>query len=114
MPTPWFSVATHFKGITEVHGLLGNPKILEMFRISGHPEVKEDETPWCAAFVGSCLRLAGYRSSGSLGARSYEGFGDDLKEEPKRGCIVVFWRESRKSQTTRSRSTTASAIANSM
>ena len=94
MPTSWFSVATHFRGITEVHGSLDNPKILEMFRISGHGEIKHDETPWCAAFVGACLRLAGYRSTGSLAARSYEKFGDDLKDEPKRGSIVVFWRGS--------------------
>jgi len=92
MPIPWFSVATHFRGITEVHGSVDNPKILEMFRISGHPEVKDDETPWCAAFVGACLRLAGYRSSGSLGARSYQRFGADLGSKPQRGCIVVFWR----------------------
>src|SRR5262245_17171851 len=92
MPIPWFSVATHFRGITEVHGSVDNPKILEMFRISGHPEIKDDETPWCAAFVGACLRLSGYRSSGSLGARSYQGFGEDLGSKAQRGCIVVFWR----------------------
>jgi uncharacterized protein (TIGR02594 family) len=89
---PWFSVATHFKGTTEVHGSMDNPQIVEMFRVSGHPEVKDDETPWCAAFVGACLRLSGFRSSGSLGARSYENFGEDLKNAPTRGCIVVFSR----------------------
>jgi uncharacterized protein (TIGR02594 family) len=89
---PWFSVATHFKGTTEVHGAMDNPQIVEMFRVSGHPEVKDDETPWCAAFVGACLRLSGFRSSGSLGARSYENFGQDLKNAPTRGCIVVFVR----------------------
>jgi uncharacterized protein (TIGR02594 family) len=92
MPTPWFSIATHLKGITEVHGSVDNPKIVEMFRVSGHPEIKDDETPWCAAFVGSCLRLSGYRSSGSLGARSYLRFGEDLGDKAQRGCIVVFWR----------------------
>jgi uncharacterized protein (TIGR02594 family) len=99
MPTPWFSVATHFKGITEVHGSVDNPKIVEMFRISGHSEIKDDETPWCAAFVGACLRLAGYRSSGSLGARSYQQFGEDLGDHPRRGCIVVFWRGNPKAGT---------------
>jgi uncharacterized protein (TIGR02594 family) len=99
MPTPWYSVAIHFKGLTEVHGALDNPVIVEMFRISGHPEVADDETPWCAAFVGACLRLAGYRSSGSLGARSYQGFGEDLGNEPRRGCIVVFSRGDPKAAT---------------
>jgi len=94
MPAPWFAVATHFKGLAEVHGATDNPKIVEMFRVAGHPEVKDDETPWCAAFVGACLRLSGYASSESVGARSYEHFGDDLRDRPQRGCIAVFWRES--------------------
>ncbi len=92
MQSPWFSVAGYFKGLSEVRGSVTNPKIAEMFRISGHPEIKDDETPWCAAFVGACLRLSGYRSSGSLGARSYEHFGQDLNGAPQRGCIVVFTR----------------------
>ncbi len=99
MAAPWFSVATHFKGTSEVHGSVDNPKIVEMFRVSGHPEVQDDETPWCAAFVGTCLRLSGYRSSGSLGARSYQKFGQDLKQQPRRGCIVVFWRGDPKAAT---------------
>ncbi|WP_052764004.1 TIGR02594 family protein [Microvirga massiliensis] len=92
MSTPWFIVATSLKGISEVRGAVDNPKIVEMFRISGHPKVQDDETPWCAAFVGACLRLSGYRSSGSLGARSYENFGLDLKGKPQHGCVVVFTR----------------------
>lgn len=92
MTAPWFSVATYFKGLAEVHGSTDNPKIVEMFKISGHPEVDDDETPWCAAFVGACLRLAGYKSSGSLGARSYQRFGQDLGSRPQRGCIAVFTR----------------------
>lgn len=94
MSAPWLAMATHFKGLAEVHGATDNPLIVEMFRVSGHPEVRDDETPWCAAFVGACLRLSGYAPSGSLGARSYEHFGDDLRSEPRRGCIAVFWRES--------------------
>jgi hypothetical protein len=75
MSAPWFSVATQFKGLTEVHGSVDEPKILEMYRLAGHPEVQHDETPWCAAFVGACLRLSGYRGSDSLLARSYGKFG---------------------------------------
>jgi uncharacterized protein (TIGR02594 family) len=93
MPIPWFSVATHFKGLSEVHGAVSNPTIIEMFRVSGHPEVNDDETPWCAAFVGACLRLSGYKSSGLLGARSYATFGQEVSA-PQRGAIVVFWRTS--------------------
>jgi uncharacterized protein (TIGR02594 family) len=92
MSAPWFSVATHFKGTTEVHGSVDNPKILEMYRLSGHPEIEHDETPWCAAFVGACLSLSGYRGTQSLLARDYQKLGQDLKQQPQRGCIVVLWR----------------------
>jgi uncharacterized protein (TIGR02594 family) len=99
MSAPWFSVATHFKGVTEVHGSVDNPKILEMYRLSGHPEVDHDETPWCAAFVGACLALSGYRGTQSLLARSYQKFGQDLKSQPRRGCIAVLWRGDPKAST---------------
>jgi uncharacterized protein (TIGR02594 family) len=99
MSAPWFSVATHFKGTTEVHGSVDDPKILEMYRLAGHPEVEHDETPWCAAFVGACLSLSGYRGTESLLARSYHKFGQDLKQEPRRGCIVVLWRGDPKAST---------------
>jgi uncharacterized protein (TIGR02594 family) len=99
MSAPWFSVATHFKGVTEVHGSVDNPKILEMYRLSGHPEVDHDETPWCAAFVGACLSLSGYRGTQSLLARSYQKFGQDLKNQPRRGCIAILWRGDPKAST---------------
>jgi len=99
MSAPWFSVATRFLNdhLKEAQGPANNATIVEMFRVSGHPEVKDDETPWCAAFVGACLRLSGYKSSGSLGARSYQTFGEDLRNQPRKGCIVVFWRDDPKS-----------------
>jgi uncharacterized protein (TIGR02594 family) len=99
MSAPWFSVATYFKGVTEVHGAVDNPKILEMYRLSGHPEVDHDETPWCAAFVGACLSLSGYRGTQSLLARSYQKFGQDLKNQPRRGCIAILWRGDPKAST---------------
>jgi uncharacterized protein (TIGR02594 family) len=96
MNAPWMLVANYLKGVTEADGAVTNPKIDEMFRVSGHGYVKDDETPWCAAFVGACLRLSGYKSSGKLNARSYKGFGEKL-DEPRPGCIVVFWRTSKTS-----------------
>lgn len=96
MNAPWMLVANYLKGVTEASGSLTNPKITEMFRIAGHGEIRDDETPWCAAFVGSCLRLSRFESSNRLDARSYDGFGDKLNT-PRTGCIVVFWRESKTS-----------------
>ncbi|MFL9824765.1 TIGR02594 family protein [Rhodoplanes sp. SY1] len=99
MAAPWYSVAMHFRGLAEVHGATDNPKIVEMFRVAGTPEFKDDETPWCAAFVGACLRLSGFKGTGSAGARSYLQFGQDLGKKPQRGCIVVFWRGSKDAPT---------------
>lgn len=99
MNAPWFSVARHFLGLAEVSGSTDNPKIVEMFRVSGHPEIDDDETAWCAAFVGACLRLSGYKGSNSLGARSYQRFGQDLGNQPRKGCIVVFTRGNPKAAT---------------
>jgi uncharacterized protein (TIGR02594 family) len=47
--------------------------------------------PWCAAFVGSCLKDASLPNSGSLLARSYLEYGTKI-EEPKIGAIAVFKR----------------------
>ena len=96
MNAPWMLIANYLKGVTEATGAMADPKIKEMFRIAGFGEVHDDETPWCAAFVGACLKLAAFESSNRLNARSYFGFGDRL-QTPRPGCIVVFWRESKNS-----------------
>lgn len=97
MNAPWMLVANYLKGVTEATGAVTDPRIREMFRIAGFGDVQDDETPWCAAFVGACLRLSGLESSNRLNARSYFGFGDRL-QAPRPGCIVVFWRESKNSE----------------
>lgn len=97
MNSPWFTVANHFTGITETRGNVDNPQILEMFKLCGHGWVQDDETPWCAAFVGACLALSGYKNTGKLNARSYLDFGRRL-DTPVKGCIVVFWRQGKNSK----------------
>ncbi|MDJ0614894.1 MAG: TIGR02594 family protein [Rhizobiaceae bacterium] len=94
MTAPWIDVANSLIGTSEKRGSVDNPDILEMFRLAGHGWVKDDETPWCAAFVGACLRMSGFASTGKLNARSYLEFGEEL-DEPKQGCVVVFWRGSK-------------------
>ena len=71
MSAPWLTVARTLEGEAEVKGSVDNPRIVEMFRVAGHAEIKDDETAWCAAFVGTCLRLSGYEPSFSLLASSY-------------------------------------------
>lgn len=91
MPAPWLTVSLKFLNKKEVPGPSANPEIIEMYRLCGH-KAQDDAVPWCAAFAGACLSLAGYKNSGSLAARSYENFGRNLHGAPERGAIVVFPR----------------------
>ena len=70
-----------------------NPKVLAYYKDSGHPEITEDATAWCAAFVGAMLRRAGQTGTGSLAARSYLQWGKAVDlADAKPGDIVVFKR----------------------
>jgi len=73
-----------------------NPKVLQYFKDVGHAWVKDDETAWCAAFVGAMLKRAGMAHTGKLNARSYLDWGEEVEnlDEAIEGDIVVFWRGS--------------------
>ncbi len=72
-----------------------NPDVLAFFAASGHPEIKDDETPWCAAFVGAVLGEIGLPNTGSLLARSYEDYGTEVSiADAIQGDIVVLQRGS--------------------
>lgn len=92
---PWLARARRYIGQREIPGSKHNPLILRMWeRIKS--SIRDDETPWCAAFVGSMLELCGITSSRSPAARSYQNWGVKI-DRPIPGCIVVFWRGSPKS-----------------
>lgn len=81
-------------GLKEWPGAPDNPEIVEMFETVGHGWVQDDETAWCAAFVGSILSQIGLQHTGALNARSYENWGTEVSLQAARpGDIVVFWRE---------------------
>lgn len=42
-------------GLKEWPGMKHNPTVVAMFADVGHSWVTDDETSWCAAFVGSVL-----------------------------------------------------------
>jgi uncharacterized protein (TIGR02594 family) len=86
-----FEIALSFYGTKEIKGTVDNPTIVQMFADAGHDWVKDDETAWCAAFVGACLEEAGIKSTKKLNARSYLEWGE-ATDKPKLGDIVVFWR----------------------
>lgn len=85
------STANKYIGTKEVAGSVHNPAIVKMYSEVGFPGVKDDETAWCAAFVGFILKKAGMPYMKSLSARSYLKYGKKLTE-PKEGAIAVFWR----------------------
>ncbi len=90
---PWLDLAIADLGLAEIKGARDNPNVMRLFRDCGHPEVEHDETAWCAAFVGSCLKRAGLPlppRSINLMARSYRQYG--VACVPKAGAIAVWPR----------------------
>lgn len=89
---PWLETARADLGLKEVPGEGSNPRILAMFAAVGHPEVTEDATAWCAAYVGSILKASGLPippTNVNLLARSYCTYG--VKCDPRPGAIAI-WR----------------------
>ncbi len=93
MSAPWMKYAKRDVGLKEIVGKRHEKKVVKMFADVGHSWVKDDETAWCAAFVGSCLERAGIKSTKALNARSYLKWGKMLAK-PTPGCIVIFKRGS--------------------
>lgn len=89
------SAAETYLGLAEWPGASHNPAIVNMFKDVGHAGVNDDETPWCAAFVGSVLASLGLPHTGKLNARSYLTYGQSVRTQDARpGDIVVLWRNS--------------------
>ena len=88
MGPKWLQLAYKEIGVKETPGSQNSKTVVAYFNDAQHPEVKADEVPWCAAFVGAMLKRAGIRSSESLMARSYEKWGQPLNK-PILGCIGV-------------------------
>jgi uncharacterized protein (TIGR02594 family) len=69
---------------------VNNSKIVRMFdRIK--VGVNDDETPWCAAFVGNCLEEVGIKSTRSAWALSYADYG--VKAPCVPGAIAYMQRK---------------------
>lgn len=87
---PWMDVATMLIGAAEVKGKVNNSVIVRMWeRIS--VGVTDDETAWCAAFVGNCLEESGYKSTRSGWALDYAKWGYECP--PIYGAIAVMQRK---------------------
>jgi uncharacterized protein (TIGR02594 family) len=90
---PWMAFAWRELGQKEMAGASASPRIADYFRRAGHAQVRDDETPWCAAFVGACLDAAEIAGTNSLAARSYLDWGV-AAEEPEYGAVTVLSRGS--------------------
>lgn len=87
----WLKIARQLIGISETKGPEHTPEILQFWRDIKRGGIRDDETPWCAAFVGAVLERAGIRSSRFESAKSYLQWGLPL-DRPIPGCVVVFGR----------------------
>ena len=91
MEAPWLTEARKHVGLREIKGPAHAAEILAFWREIRRGGIKDDETPWCAAFVGACLERAGIVSSRFEGAASYLKWGVKL-DHPEVGCIAVISR----------------------
>ena len=89
---PWITQGKKYLGLQEIPGRKHNSTILRFWE-EIKADFRDDETPWCAGFVGAVLEEVGIRSTRSAAARSYMKWGRTLRT-PAVGAIVVFWRGS--------------------
>jgi len=87
----WLELAWGDLGVAETPGPAHTARVVAYFADVDHPQVTNDETAWCAAFVGACLERAGIRSTRSLAARSYLGWGEQVTGF-RLGAIAVLSR----------------------
>lgn len=88
----WLTEARKHIGEREIKGAKHNPLITLWWKLIKRGGIKDDETPWCAAFVGAMLESAGITSSRFESAKSYLTWGSVIPA-PILGCIVVFTRD---------------------
>lgn len=93
LPGPvWIDTARKFIGQGEVKGPKHNNIIVNWWKSIELP-YRDDETAWCAGYVGAMLQHSGYPFLKSAWARNYLKYGVKL-DKPAYGCIVVFERGS--------------------
>jgi uncharacterized protein (TIGR02594 family) len=88
----WLRRAKQEIGVKEIPGPKHSIRVLSYWELSKLP-FRDDETPWCAGFVGAMLEDVGIKSTRSGMARSYATWGQPCGPVP--GAIVVFWRGSK-------------------
>ena len=87
----WIIEAEKYIGLKEIKGPEHSPEILQWWKDIKRGGIKDDETAYCAAFVGAMLERSGIKSSRFESARSYLQWGEPLPEAVY-GCVVIFSR----------------------
>lgn len=91
----WLEWARAQVGVAETPGPADNPKVIQYFALAGlrGAPFNDDETPWCAAFVGAALVSTGLNGTRSAAARSYEKWKEGkVIQFPVLGAIAVLHR----------------------
>jgi len=88
---PWLKIAENYLGTKEIPGPKTQALILKWWGLIRAP-FKDDETPWCAGFVGGVLEECGIKSTRSASSLSYLTWGDELNG-PELGAIAVKRRK---------------------
>lgn len=90
----WMTLARAQMGVKESPGTAHSSAILDWVARVGATWIKDDETPWCGAFVGAMLKMAEVPivdKGLAVRAKAWATWG---KETPLRlGAIVVFGRD---------------------
>lgn len=84
----WITHAKTFIGLAEGSGEKDNPKVVAFYAKAGHPEIKHDSVPWCAAYVGGVLVDVKIKPTGTLWALDYSKWGIKL-DKPAVGAIAT-------------------------
>jgi uncharacterized protein (TIGR02594 family) len=88
----WLRRARQEIGVREIPGPKHSARVLSYWELS-KLAFRDDETPWCAGFVGAMLEDVGIKSTRSGMARSYSSWGQPCGPIP--GAVVVYWRGSK-------------------
>ena len=86
----WLIAAESYIGTTEIAGEKDNATIVHFHEFTDL-KAQDDETPWCASFVNACLVKGGKKGTVKANARSFLGWGTEIKYPPL-GAIVVTYR----------------------